>query len=195
MSIASKVIGLLKARFGIERFATGLYLYSRATGVVNGFFCVASNGGYGFHNSGTIAAGSILASLQQTGVSGVIRVCQGTGGTGGTFVSAPLTPAQITSNQNNYAPGSGYMNYRLSTNADLYITGLSVGQQTALTGQMCHIYNVGSFNIVLKHDDANSTDLNRFLCVGSADITLAPNGIAFLMWESTSNRWRVGKLS
>lgn len=109
---------------------------------------------------------------------------------GGTLRSIPLTPAQITSNQNNYAPGVARF-YRLSTDASRNVTGLSVSQ---VDGQECEVWNVGSNAIVLKHQDALSTAANRFICTGAADITLAADEIALLRYDSTTSRWRVRKV-
>lgn len=108
---------------------------------------------------------------------------------GGTLSSVPLTPAQITANQDNYAPGVARY-YRLSTDASRNITGLSCSQ---VTGQECEVWNVGSFDIVLKHD-VTSTAANRFLCTAGADITLAANEVALLRYDGTTARWRVRKI-
>lgn len=129
-------------------------------------------------------------SLRRGGAAGVVGLSRGATDAGATLRSIPLTPSQITSNQNNYAPGVA-MFYRLSTDSSRDITGLSVGQ---VAGQVCEIWNVGAQNIVLKHQDTNSTDVNRFLNVTGADITLAANEIALLRYDATTQRWRVGKV-
>jgi hypothetical protein len=101
-------------------------------------------------------------------------------------ISTALTPSQITSNQNNYAP----TNYqyagvlRLSSDASRDITGI-LGD---LDGRILPIFNVGSFDIVLKDEDAGSTAANRFAL--QADITIPPDGAAILWYDSTSSRWR-----
>jgi hypothetical protein len=48
---------------------------------------------------------------------------------------------------------------------------------------------VGAQNRVLKHD-VTSTAANRFLLLGSVDLTLAPNDSAVLWYDTTSSRWR-----
>jgi hypothetical protein len=122
--------------------------------------------------------------------AGVIGIDSGTSTVGRTLRSVPLTPAQITANTNNYNPGVARY-YRLSTDASRNITGLSVSQ---VDGQECEVWNVGSFDIVLKHQDANSTAANRFICTAAADITLAADEIALLRYDSTTSRWRVRKV-
>jgi hypothetical protein len=112
----------------------------------------------------------------------------GSDSTGATLRSICLTPAQITSNQDNYAPGVA-RTYRLSTDAARNVTGLSCSQ---VDGQECRIVNVGSFNLVLKHQ-TTSTAANQFLNSTGADITLAPNEGADLVYDGTTQRWRVWK--
>jgi hypothetical protein len=151
------------------------------------FVRVPSGSRYGFTGS-TSSADPVDTSISRA-AAGVLRLDDGSTGAA-TLSSIPVTPAQIVANTDNYAPTAGAMLYRLSTDASRDITGLVAG----VDGQVCNIINVGSFNIVLKHD-VTSTAANRFLCVGSADITLTPNGIAHLIYDSTSTRWRVGRLT
>lgn len=112
------------------------------------------------------------------------------GGGGGTLSSPPLTPAQITADQNDYAPGAARF-YRLSTNASRNLTGLSVSQ---VDGQECEVWNVGANAVVLKHQNAGSSAANRFVCTGAADVTLAADEVALLRYDATSGRWRVRKV-
>jgi hypothetical protein len=61
---------------------------------------------------------------------------------------------------------------------------------------MLRIYNVGSFNLTLKHNSASSTAANRFYCSGAADIVIAAGDYAELIYDSTNNGsaaagWRV----
>lgn len=127
--------------------------------------------------------------LDRAGSFAVLKITNASTG-GGTLSSIPLTPAQITSNQNNYAPGVARF-YRLSTDASRDITGLSISQ---VDGQEFEIWNVGSNNLVLKHQDAASTAANRFICTGAADITLAADEIALARYDSTTARFRVRKV-
>jgi hypothetical protein len=59
-------------------------------------------------------------------------------------------------------------------------------------GQTHVIVNVGSFDIVLKHD-TTSTAANRFLNTTGADITLTAGQQAACWYDSTTARWRVSK--
>ena len=99
------------------------------------------------------------------------------------------SPAQITANQNNYAPGD-FSVLRLSTDASRDVTGFSGGAQ----GRLLILFNVGANDIVLKHQDANSTAGNRILANTAADITISANEIAFLWYDSTTARWRATEL-
>ena len=97
-----------------------------------------------------------------------------------------LTPAQITTNQNNYAPTShaDAFIFRLSSDASRNITGLAGGAD----GRIVAISNVGSFNIVLTNDDALSTAANRFLMGAAA--TILPGLGLLLIYDPVSSRWR-----
>jgi len=110
----------------------------------------------------------------------------------GTFkLSGDISPAQITSNQNDYNPTglSTASVLRLNTDASRDITGLQGGAD----GRIIVLVNVGSFAIVLKDDDgATSTAANRFALSG--DITLSADDGVILQYDSTSSRWRcIGK--
>ncbi len=106
------------------------------------------------------------------------------------FRTSDLTPAQITAQQDNYNPTNYVTNtniLRLSTDASRIITGLTGGAD----GRMLAIFNVGSNNIVLQHDDgATSTAANRFKLPGAANITLTPGQPILLYYDSTDSRWR-----
>lgn len=101
-----------------------------------------------------------------------------------------LSPAQITTNQNDYAPGTPEGVWRLSTSASKDVTGIAAGQD----GILLTIINVGANAIVAKHQNAGSVAANRFLCKGAADITLAADEEASLLYDAVTARWRVTKL-
>jgi len=109
---------------------------------------------------------------------------------GGLQFDSSMSPAQITANVNDYSPSGSSPSYnaasalRLSSDASRDITGMAGG----LAGRVLLIFNVGSFNIVLKDESASSTAANRFAL--KADITLAPDGSALLWYDSTTSRWR-----
>lgn len=97
-----------------------------------------------------------------------------------------ISPTQITSDQNDYAP-TGFSTasvLRISTDASRNITGLAGGSD----GRIIWIYNVGSFAAVLKDESASSTAANRFGF--GADLTLGSKQGAQLIYDSTSSRWR-----
>jgi hypothetical protein len=118
-------------------------------------------------------------------VNGSIKV-SGSINVTGTISSPPISPAQITSDQNNYNPGTARF-LRLNSDASRNITGLVAG----IDGQEVNIINVGSNNIVLVHQSASSTTTNRFLNTTGTDITLTANQAASLIYDATDSRWRV----
>ncbi len=100
-----------------------------------------------------------------------------------------LTPSQITSNQNDYAPtGHGSVaQFRLSTDAARDVTGLAGGA----TARLVTIHNVGSFDLTLKDESGSSTAANRFAL--GADLRLKPDHAIALRYDATSSRWRAVK--
>lgn len=100
-----------------------------------------------------------------------------------------LTPSQITSNQNDYAPtGHGSVaQFRLSTDAARDVTGLAGGA----TARLVTIHNVGSFDLTLKDESGSSTAANRFAL--GADLCLKPDHAIALRYDATSSRWRAVK--
>jgi hypothetical protein len=132
----------------------------------------------------------VLASVGLVAdINGVLRLSNASTG-GATFTTVGRSPAQITSDQNDYNPGTPSYFQRWNSDASRNVTGLTFtnGQPD---GQFHVIWNVGSFNIVLTNEDAGSTAANRFLTTTGSNITIAPNGCARVMRDATSSRWRV----
>lgn len=102
-----------------------------------------------------------------------------------------ISPSQITSNQNNYAPGISTV-LRLSSDASRDITGVVAPVPASCASIVCLI-NVGSNNIVLKNQDANSSAANRFLMEDGADLTLTADDFCWAVYDYTTTRWRVEK--
>jgi hypothetical protein len=128
--------------------------------------------------------------------AGVISLASGTTGTSGSALRAvPDSPSQITADQNNYQAGTGRsLFYRLDSDASRSITGFNPAGGTNQNGELHYFINVGSNNIVLVNESASSTAANRFTNVTGADITLAANEMAMLVYDNTSARWRVAKM-
>jgi hypothetical protein len=101
-------------------------------------------------------------------------------------ISGDISPTQLSANTNDWAP-TGFSTagaVRLSTDASRNITGLAGGAD----GRIIILHNVGSFDAVLKNEDANSTAANRFLFGG--DLTLLANYSVTLRYDSTTSQWR-----
>lgn len=97
-----------------------------------------------------------------------------------------ISPAQITSNQNNYNPAglSGAFTVRLDANAARDITGLAGGEP----GRVIELRNVSAFPITLVNESGSSSAANRF-AIG-ANAPLRPNRSALLIYDGTLSRWR-----
>lgn len=101
--------------------------------------------------------------------------------------STVLTPAQITSDQNDYNPtGAGYADViRVSSDAARSITGLGfpAGNKPVI------LINVGSFTITLSDASASSVAANRF-AIG-ANFSLEANKAILVIYDATASRWRM----
>lgn len=101
-------------------------------------------------------------------------------------IGGVITPAQITSDQNNYSP-TGFATatvLRLDTNASRSITGIAARDD----GDVIIVQNIGASDLKLLNESASSTAANRLAIF--ADATLNPNTSAALRYDATSQRWR-----
>lgn len=119
-----------------------------------------------------------VASLASLRLDGVVRY------------NAAITPAALaagTTNNLDLYPGIiGSNRIRFTANAaNSTLTGL----ETVATPFIYLCQNIGSGNLVLKHDDAGSTATNRFYTPGAADFTVLPNGLFFLFYDTVAGRW------
>ncbi len=102
------------------------------------------------------------------------------------------TPAAISADQNNYAPGAGDI-LRLSSSSTntLNITGLG----TATTSKHVLLVNVSTHTssvIAIKHQNTNSEAAQRAIVPWASDALLTPNGGAMVVIrDATDSRWRV----
>lgn len=106
----------------------------------------------------------------------------------GGFLTSTNSPAQITADQNNYSPSGLLPNQFLRINSDANhdITGIdSTGFSDRDT---LVVINIGSFDIKLKENDANSLAANRLLI--NADITIQDEEAVTLIYDGTSSKWR-----
>ena len=104
-------------------------------------------------------------------------------------VTVTVAAPQITTNQNNYAPGSCDV-LVLTADAARNITGFApatVGSSGFLT-----IINTGSFVITLKYQSTSSLATARMNTTYLADYNLEAGGGSALLWyDATSQFWRI----
>jgi hypothetical protein len=126
------------------------------------------------------AIAALKANLASPSFTGTVDITQAL------KLSGLITPTQITTATNDYAPTgfSTASTLRISTDASRTITGLAGGAD----GRIIIVHNVGSFDAVLKNQDAGSSAANRFLFGG--DMTLAADTSVTLRYDGTSSKWR-----
>lgn len=173
-------IGGATSTGGEARFVTG----TGAIRILNGNVQVGSGVVIGW-SSGDPTAAALDTELRR-GKAGVVGL-NSSSTTGGTYRAVALSPAQITADQDNYNPGGSSLNIRLSSDASRSVTGLSISQ---VDGEHHYVWNVGSNDIVLANESASSTAANRFTTSTGANLTLAANKCALLIYDGTTSRWR-----
>lgn len=98
-----------------------------------------------------------------------------------------IAPAQITSDQNNYAPtGNATASvWELSTDANRTITGIAGG----FAGRYLLLVNAGSFAITISDADAGSDAANQFKTIDFAWTRIEVRGAVLLRHDGTA--WQV----
>lgn len=97
----------------------------------------------------------------------------------------PTTPAQLTADADDYDLSAGHW-ARVSSDASRNVTGILAEPD----GTWKLVTNVGANNVVLQHQNVGSAAANRILSDSGADITLAAEEAAFLIYDDTTDRWR-----
>jgi hypothetical protein len=179
----------------------GIQFFGDSTTPLNS--CVRINGGSAYAYNISITAcqfEGVVYSLDFTNVDGcIVRGCNWGGPSRLSLVtceniqidySEVITPAQITSNQNNYDPSDGAVGWcnagvlRLNSDASRTLTGLkSYGDN-----RLAIMVNVGAQDIVLSNENASSAAANRFSF--GRDVTLQAGQMMHLYWDCITQRWR-----
>ena len=140
---------------------------------------------------GGVASGDLSGTLPAPTVSGIAGhpIATGADSPGGAIFSGiVISPAQLVANTDNWSP-TGLSTadvIRVSTDASRNLTGI-VAPASAWA---IVLENVGSFDLVLKHN-VTSTAANRFFCPNDSDVTLQKDSTVLLVYDLTSLRWRV----
>lgn len=102
-------------------------------------------------------------------------------------LAGDISPSQITSDQNNYAPTGFSTACVLKINSDVArsITGIAGGGD----GKLILLLNTGTQPITLANNSSSSTAANRFGFSGK-DIQIGASAIVILLYDSTASRWR-----
>lgn len=130
-------------------------------------------------------AANVTYTLPAANVTGELRN-DGSGGL--SWGPSVITPSQITSTQNDYAP-TGWATaqlVRLSSDADFdKITGFSAG----VSGEVKTLTNIGSYCLYLAPEHTGSSAANRISY--QEEVILWPGSSCQIFYDGTSSRWRV----
>jgi hypothetical protein len=106
--------------------------------------------------------------------------------TSGPLAVVPITPAQITSDQDDYAGASGKGVARISADILRNISGLAAGED----GERLVLINVGLASILMLHQSLLSSAANRLILTGAVSVTLLADQSLELIYDATTGRWR-----
>lgn len=102
---------------------------------------------------------------------------------------AVIRPAQITANQNNYAP-TGWADADaalLDLDAARSITGFAA----TYDGDSKRVLNISGFDLTVSHNSGSSSAGNKVICPGGGDYTLTSASGMWLTYDATAAFWRV----
>lgn len=142
---------------------------------------ILKEGGNNVINAGDTLAGDVTGTLASGATAVIVDK-----GSEDFSLTGDISPAQITSDQNDYNPANlaTASTLRLSTDASRNLTGLAGGAD----GRLLVIHNVGVQNLVLVDESASSSAANRFAL--NANVTIGADQGVILQYDSTSSRWR-----
>lgn len=129
-------------------------------------------------NNPKFASVSGSASVTSLSVSGTVAL------------TGDITPAQITSDQTDYAPTDHATAtvFRISSDAYRTINSLAGGAD----GREVELHNIGASTIALLEDDgATGTAANRFKTSAGFGAEIFAGASAILRYDVTASRWRV----
>ena len=116
----------------------------------------------------------------------------------GSYNLEPSSPAALAAGTTDNWDGPAFSFFsqdsrswvRVTTNgAGSTLSGIAAGQ--AEPGEVLKLTNVGTGALTILHNNAGSAAGNRVLVPGGGSLVLAANDTAELMYDNTSNRWRV----
>jgi len=107
-----------------------------------------------------------------------------------------ISPAQITTDVDDYQ-GQGLYTLmrgmlRLSTDASRIMSGIdATTADYSEPDDMLWVINIGSFDLVLGHQDTGSLAANRIISPTGADLILGPDESAHIWYDGVTARWRI----
>lgn len=134
----------------------------------------------------TDLVGADIASVDYDGLHSVVNAVYG-------FAHGSVSPASFNTNQNDYAGlvGGGYG--RITTTANVNITGQTLPNNSR--GQWKVGCNVGTETVNLVSQDTASTATNRYALANDDTLNIYPGEMFIEQYDTTSSRWRAAKLS
>lgn len=167
--------GIAKLTSGVVSALTA----AQATTELNNFVGDSGSGG----TKGLVPAPS-------TGDSGKYLKGDGTWGTVSGGGASVISPAQITSDQDNYSPTGWASATHVRISGDNGIRAITSFSATSISdGHEKTLINVGSYPIYFPGEHPDGTAANRVSV--DVDVLLFPRESVKIVYDSTSSRWRL----
>lgn len=137
----------------------------------------------------TYSAGTNLSLSGSNVFSLADNVVIGASLTTAMFLGNVLNPTSISGTVNDWTPTgiATSMIIRIATSGTTTITGVGNG----IGGRVLILHNISGNNITLANQSASSSAGTRMITGTGADITMAPDQSATMVFDTSTNRWRI----
>lgn len=197
-SVAGRTGDVTLSGGDVSGVVTGLNSLSGAVAIVAGSNITVASGGttVSISSTGGGSPGGVTSVAAVTGSVTITAFGLSTSTSGQAVIidARPVraTPAELSTSQNDYNPGAGDI-FRIAngTTNTLDITGLSTAAMS-LESLFINVSTHTSSSIRFRHQNTNSTAVNRVISPWAGDVLLPPNGgAAVVVYDPTDTRWRV----
>jgi len=135
-----------------------------------------------------VGTGANTAAKLTVGTNGMQLYAQSAESTGVKWGTTTISPAQITSDQDDYTPTDWAKSQIVRISGDNGIRAITSFAAT-FDGDEKTLINIGSYPVYIPSEHPDGTAANRVISVG--DYILFPDNSVKIKYDATSSRWRL----